>query len=51
MKSDIEIQKDVMDQLMWEPILNAAEIGVSVKHGVVTLTGSVNNFAKKLRRK
>lgn len=48
MKSDIEIQKDVMDQLMWEPILNAAEIGVSVKHGVVTLTGSVNNFAKKI---
>jgi len=48
MKSDMEIQKDVMDQLMWEPILNAAEIGVAVKHGIVTLTGTVDNFAKKI---
>lgn len=29
MKSDAQIQKDVMDQLKWEPWLNAAEIGVS----------------------
>lgn len=48
MKSDMEIQKDVMDQLMWEPILNAAEIGVSVKHGIVTLTGTVDSFVKKI---
>lgn len=48
MKSDLEIQKDVVDQLMWEPILNATEIGVSVKHGVVTLSGRVDNYAKKM---
>ncbi|OQP49808.1 ornithine aminotransferase [Niastella yeongjuensis] len=48
MKSDIEIQKDVMDQLMWEPILNGTEIGVSVKRGVVTLSGRVDNYSKKM---
>jgi osmotically-inducible protein OsmY len=47
MKTDSEIQKDVMDELKWEPILNATEIGVAVKNGVVTLTGYVNNYAKK----
>jgi len=31
MKSDIEIQKDVIEQLKWEPFLNAAQIGVAVK--------------------
>ena len=48
MKTDIEIQKDVMDQLSWEPILNAAEIGVSVKNGVVTLSGIVDAYSKKI---
>jgi len=48
MKSDLDIQKDVIDQLKWEPILNAAEIGVAVKNGVVTLSGIVDTYAKKL---
>jgi osmotically-inducible protein OsmY len=47
MKTDLEIQKDVMDELNWEPILNASEIGVAVHNGVVTLSGYVNNYAKK----
>jgi osmotically-inducible protein OsmY len=48
MKSNAELQKDVQDALKWEPLLNAAEIGVTVKDGVVTLTGVVNSYAKKL---
>ena len=47
MKTDLDIQKDVMDELKWEPMLNASEIGVAVKDGVVTLTGTVSNYAKK----
>ena len=47
MKTDAQIQKDVTDQLKWEPILNAAEIGVSVKTGVVTLSGIVDSYYKK----
>ena len=48
MKSDIQIQKDVMDELKWEPFLHASEIGVAVKNGVVTLSGQVDSYAKKL---
>ena len=47
MKTNEELQKDVQNAIKWEPLLNAAEIGVTVKDGVVTLTGSVNSYAKK----
>jgi osmotically-inducible protein OsmY len=47
MKNNAELQKDVQDAIKWEPLLNAAEIGVTVKDGVVTLTGVVDNYAKK----
>lgn len=48
MKTDLQIQSDVQSQLKWEPQLNASEIGVSVKNGVVTLSGIVDSFPKKL---
>jgi osmotically-inducible protein OsmY len=45
--SDKELQRDVLDELKWEPSVNAAHIGVAVKDGVVTLTGHVDSFAAK----
>jgi osmotically-inducible protein OsmY len=48
MKTDLQIQTDVQNQLKWEPQLIASEIGVSVKNGIVTLSGLVDNFPKKL---
>jgi osmotically-inducible protein OsmY len=48
MKTDIQIQKDVMDELKWQPFLNSSEIGVAVKNGIVTLSGIVDSFSKKL---
>lgn len=48
MKTDNQIQKDVLDELKWEPLLNAAEIGVAVKEGIVTLSGEVDSYSKKL---
>jgi len=47
MKNNADLQKDVQDAIKWEPLLNAAEIGVTVKDGVVTLTGTVDNYSKK----
>ena len=47
MKNNAELQKDVQDAIKWEPLLNAAEIGVTVKDGVVTLTGVVDSYTKK----
>ena len=48
MKSDAQIQKDVMAEINWQPMLDAAEIGVSVHEGVVTLTGIVDTYTKKI---
>jgi osmotically-inducible protein OsmY len=47
MKTNEELQKDVQNAIKWEPLLHAAEIGVSVKDGVVTLTGNVDSYTKK----
>ncbi|MCS3869366.1 osmotically-inducible protein OsmY [Chryseobacterium ginsenosidimutans] len=49
MKTNAELQKDVQDAIKWEPLLNSAEIGVIVKNGIVTLTGTVDSYAKKLQ--
>jgi osmotically-inducible protein OsmY len=48
MKTDAELQQDVMNELKWEPTLKAAEIGVAVKDSVVTLSGYVDSYVKKL---
>jgi len=47
MKTDSQLQQDVMAQLKWEPLLRSAEIGVSASNGIVTLSGSVDSYAKK----
>jgi len=47
MKTDSELQRYVMDELAWEPIVDAAEIGVSVNSGVVTLSGTVESYPQK----
>ena len=48
MKTDHQLQNDVMEELRWDPMLNASEIGVAVKNGVVTLSGYVDSYSKKL---
>jgi osmotically-inducible protein OsmY len=48
MKTDIQLQADIIDELKWDPKINPAEIGVLVKNGVVTLSGTVNSYSKKL---
>jgi osmotically-inducible protein OsmY len=48
MKTDVELQRDVVDELEWEPGIDAAQIGVAVKHGVVTLSGHVASLPQKL---
>jgi len=47
MKTDTQLQKDVMDEIKLEPCVTAAEIGVSVANGVVTLNGTVATYAEK----
>ncbi len=47
MKSNEDLQRDVQNAIKWEPLLHAAEIGVTAIDGVVTLTGTVDSYAKK----
>ena len=47
MRTDMELQKDVAEELKWEPRLQEDEIGVAVKNGVVTLTGFVPDYAQR----
>jgi osmotically-inducible protein OsmY len=47
MKGDRALQIDVLDELRWEPGVNATDIGATVKDGVVTLEGTVESFAEK----
>lgn len=48
MKSNEDLQRDVQNAIKWEPLLHAAEIGVTAKDGVISLTGTVDSYAKKL---
>jgi osmotically-inducible protein OsmY len=48
MKSNAELQKNVQDEISLTPMLNPAEIGVTAKDGLITLTGVVDDYSKKL---
>lgn len=47
-KSDSQLQRDVLDELKWDPRVDHTQIGVTAKGGVVTLTGFVPAYAEKL---
>ncbi len=47
MKTDTQLQQDVITELGWEPSVNSAHIGVEVKDGVVTLAGHVDSYGEK----
>jgi VCBS repeat-containing protein len=47
MKTDSQIQQDVIAELKWEPAVDATTIGVAVIDGVVSLSGTVSSYAHK----
>ena len=47
MKTDTQLQQDVLAELKWEPSVDAAQIGVEVNDGVVTLAGHVGTYSEK----
>ena len=46
-KTDIQLKNDIEQELAWDPKVNAAQIGVSVDQGAVSLLGAVDTFARK----
>ena len=47
MKSDETIQRDVQLALKWQPEIDVTSIGITVKNGIVTLTGTVSEYGEK----
>ena len=47
MKTDRELQHDVIEELEWQPSVDASKIGVTTDHGVVTLVGEVDTYSEK----
>lgn len=48
MKTDKQLQTDVLAELSWEPSVSSEDIGVEVKDGIVTLAGHVRSYAEKI---
>ena len=51
MKTDLQLKSDVQSELLWDPLVPEAKIGVSVSEGVVTLTGHLDSYAEKVAAK
>lgn len=47
MKTNVHLQRDVLDELEWDPSVDAAQVGITAKDGIVTLTGHVAVYAEK----
>lgn len=47
MNHEADLQRDVLDELRWEPGINAAHVGVTVRQSVVTLSGHVASYSEK----
>jgi len=47
MKSDAQLQLDVIAELKYEATIKESNIGVSVKDAIVTLNGSVDHYYEK----
>ena len=47
-KSDSMLQRNILDELRWDPAVSETDVGVEVNDGVVTLSGTVESYAKKL---
>lgn len=48
MKTDLALQEDVAEELAFDPSVDASDIAVAAKDGVVTLTGKVPSYAEKV---
>lgn len=47
MKSDLQLKSDITAEFVWDPAVNATNVGVAVRNGVVTLSGEVDTYLQK----
>jgi osmotically-inducible protein OsmY len=46
MRNNAELQRDVLDELLWDPSINAANVQVAANDGGVTLNGSIGSYTE-----
>lgn len=46
-KSDLQLQRDVIEELRWDPAIGRTEVGVACRDGVITLSGNVDSFSRR----
>jgi osmotically-inducible protein OsmY len=51
MKTDADLKSDVLTELSWDPLIPETRVGVTVKEGVVTLSGHLDTYAEKVAAK
>lgn len=51
MKTDSDLKRDVLSELLWDPLVSDTKVGVTVNEGVVTLTGHLDTYAEKVAAK
>jgi len=49
MKTDSDVKRDVQDEIKYDPFIDSTDIALSVKNGVVSLTGFACNYSQKLQ--
>jgi osmotically-inducible protein OsmY len=47
-KSDADVKRDVINELLWDPSVNSSHVKVTAHDGIVTLRGTVPHFIEKL---
>ena len=47
MKTDAQLKSEVTAELAWDPRINAANIGIAVREGIVSLSGQVDTYIQK----
>ena len=47
MKNNAQLQRDVLDELLWDPSINPANIELAADSGSVTLSGSIGSYSEK----
>lgn len=47
-KTDSDVKRDVINELMWDPSVSSSEVNVTAKDGIVTLSGSVPHYIEKM---
>ncbi len=48
MKTDFDLRNDLLEELLWDPLIPDARVAVTVQNGIVTFTGNLDTYTEKI---